>query len=227
MDPITTAALIGGGASLVGGFLGSQGQESANKANVEIAKYSTQKNMEEAERNRNFQSQMSNTQHQRAKRDLKLAGINPLLAANAGAGTPGGSQGTAVGAQVENTMAPLSASIGDMGRSYAQMRSQSAIAGRLQGLEEKQLKAEIARTNMDTYLKSKEIPKADAINRLYHGLGKPLMDKIEKKLGTSVKDTNNADILKKLKDAHKGSIKRYNEKQKFNPQFNQLQNRKP
>lgn len=41
-------------------------------------------------RQMNFQKYMSNTAHQREVRDLKLAGLNPILSANAGASTPGG-----------------------------------------------------------------------------------------------------------------------------------------
>ena len=56
------------------------GQEEENRANKH-----------ESQRNRDFQERMSNTQHQRQVEDLRLAGLNPILSATSGAGTPTGS----------------------------------------------------------------------------------------------------------------------------------------
>lgn len=69
------AAGIAGGASLIGGII-------ANKQSREAAREQMA-----------FQERMSNSAYQRAVADMKMAGINPMLAfAQGGASTPGGAQ---------------------------------------------------------------------------------------------------------------------------------------
>ena len=75
-----TAAALSAGASILGSGLSSSGQSSANALQVQ-----------EAERNREWQEEMSNTAHQREVKDLRKAGLNPILSATGGKGASTGS----------------------------------------------------------------------------------------------------------------------------------------
>jgi len=65
--------------SALGGLLGYKGQKDQNVASAQQA----QKQMD-------FQREMSNTAVQRRMKDLKLAGINPILAGSKEASSPSG-----------------------------------------------------------------------------------------------------------------------------------------
>lgn len=61
-----------------------------NTANENIAKRTNIANAEMARQQAMFQKYMSDTSHQREVRDLRKAGLNPILSANKGASTPSG-----------------------------------------------------------------------------------------------------------------------------------------
>jgi len=65
------------------GIFGMKGAEDARQ-------YSRETSIASAREQMAFQREMSNTAHQRQIKDLKLAGLNPIIAATSGASTPSG-----------------------------------------------------------------------------------------------------------------------------------------
>lgn len=97
MDPISgaiAAGAVNAGVSLLGNIITGN------------------RNAKEANRNRDFQESMSNTAHEREVKDLRAAGLNPILSAlGSGASTPSGSTATmpdagpSLGKGIETAMA--------------------------------------------------------------------------------------------------------------------------
>lgn len=88
---LNPVGMIATGYGLAGSYMNWDAQNRANAQNEKIA-----------ERQMDFQRDMSNTAHQREMKDLIAAGLNPVLSAKgSGASTPGGAAATMVAPRVE------------------------------------------------------------------------------------------------------------------------------
>lgn len=112
MEPLT-AGLITGGASLLGSFFSSDTAAKNTQAQIAAQQGMQQQtenfNASQAQIQRDYQTQMSNTAYQRASQDMQKAGLNPAMMFGSGsaASSPGGAS-----ASVSTPTPPVSQSRG-------------------------------------------------------------------------------------------------------------------
>lgn len=166
----TTNNLSGAGVygALIDGVFNWFGQREANKTNKQIAMDTNVFNADQAEKNRKFQAEMSNTAYQRQMEDLMKAGINPLLMTGmSGASTPSGSTASGVQAHVENEMTGAFSSAKQAlatGMAFQKLGTDIGLTQDQQALT----KAQTKKAAMETAVMSKGIPEADIKNRVYN-----------------------------------------------------------
>lgn len=152
----TGATMSGWGswaAPIVGAGLNYLGQQQANEQNQAMSREQMQ-----------FQERMSSTAHQRQVADLKAAGLNPILSANAGASSPAGATSTS-----ENTVAPALATAMQIKEYQRNVERQNEDIKNLKA-QRGLIGAQVGKTNMETEVLRKDIPKSEAINSIWDAL---------------------------------------------------------
>lgn len=79
---------------------------------------------EDAGHERMWQEQMSNSAHQREVKDLRMAGLNPILSGNGGAGAGGGSVGLP---SIDRANAPDMSNVVQAGLNAAKIKQEGAL----------------------------------------------------------------------------------------------------
>jgi hypothetical protein len=120
--------MIGALAGALGGAaLGFLGQQQTNQKSWDIAQAANQSSAEQAARQMDFQERMRETQYQTAVKDMKAAGLNPMLAyTQGGAGTPTGAMGQVSTAKVGNVFGSALAGAQTMSMNQADLKLKDA-----------------------------------------------------------------------------------------------------
>ena len=124
-------------------------------------------NAQQAQINRDYQTQMSNTQYQRGMADMKAAGLNPILAyQKGGASSPSGATASTVAAPTEDFVGKgvssamaskrLNAEVENMIETNANLKAQRALTQAQEG----KTRAEQVAVDTDIALKTQAIKQA-------------------------------------------------------------------
>lgn len=160
---LALAAMISGGATVASGAIGASTARSAARRSSQEAALDRQFQAQQAEIDRAFQRNMSNTAYRRAARDLEKAGLNRILALGSPASTPSGrgvsgsSAAGPVGAALSaagqiqaSAGAQASQSVGTIVQAMSQAKLNDAkTADILAGIDFQHLKGELGRRGVD------------------------------------------------------------------------------
>lgn len=120
MDPLTMG-LITGGAGLLGSIFSSQTSAANSAQQIEaqerMQQQTQQFNAEQADIQRGYETQMSNTAYQRASADMKAAGLNPMMMFGSGSSASTPSVGAASVGTPSVPMSQKTSPLGNLGQS--------------------------------------------------------------------------------------------------------------
>lgn len=143
-----------------------------------------QRNKGEAQKNRDFQLNASSTAHQRQVRDLRAAGLNPLLSSNAGSSSPSGAT-----AQLDSSAANVTKTGGEEAQRQYDKKAQSSQIG-MQAAQTGQALAQAkaaltaseynqaaaSKAKMETAVMSKDLPRAEIMNKGWNAIKDKMND---------------------------------------------------
>lgn len=158
------AVAAGVGLGLLSQWAQSEGQKDANETNIQLANQTNAQNLAIAREQMAFQERMAASSHQRQVMDLKAAGLNPILSANAGAPTPPGASSTSVAPKVDNVMEGTAATARELTNQMLQMQRQKE--------EIKLMQAQTAKTDTERQVIRRGIPEAEIKNDIWNAVKK-------------------------------------------------------
>lgn len=183
---------------LIGAVANIIGQRETNATNVALAGQATAASATEGRLNREFQrneatrqmefqEEMSSTAYQRAVQDLKNAGLNPMLAAGDPASSPSGASGS--GAQGTAYQATVQNPYSGIGEAMASAVGMAKTLGdlELQSTQSDLMRAQIAKTGVDTEVAKKGIPEAELKNNVYEYLKRLTKKAMETNAGKNLR----------------------------------------
>lgn len=148
-----------------------QGARETNAANLQATQETNAANISSAREQMEFQRAMSNTSHQREVADLKAAGLNPILSANAGSSTPPGAQATSVAPEIKNPAEGVSAAAMNAIATYMGAMKTAADT-RVADASAENIKADTIKKGVDTEVRRGDLPMSDIFQETYKGAKK-------------------------------------------------------
>ena len=181
-------------ATILAGLVSTAGSLYANRKNIDAQKEANSINWEIARQNNATQIEMANTAHQREVRDLRRAGLNPILSAGGnGSSTPSISAATISPTHTDNAFEGLANSAKGVGRYFGQQYQAQLEAQQLANAAQKQdndisrLEAHSSLPSLDAQYLQGQLDKMAfmqetgiGLNRKSDGTVEPYVDDIDK-----------------------------------------------